>query len=425
MKIWKTKLLALIIIGFLIGLSVQFLFPATVQATQTEYLPTSVEVLLACGDGFAEIPLEACDPGEPPITLPDLGTSTCADYNDIFGDPFVSGDLGCLNDCSNFSTSTCYTCGNGAWEELEQCDGSDFGGQSCETFGLISGSLNCNTSCLISLENCVVYDEESEGSPASGSSGGSAGGTSGYLPGSETEAITKVIISGKAYPNSEVHVLVDGKVIGIVMTDSKADFYFETTEVAAGVVSFGFWSEDKDGIRSTLLTLTIRVISRAVTTISGVYLSPSINVNKKAVERGEPITIYGQTVPETEVHIHVQSDNEIIELTNSEEDGDWTLPFDTSQVDEDYHIAKALFQIEVAGNIIKSGFSRSIGFYVGKEGEVEPCPGADLNRDGRVNLTDFSILLYWWGTDNRCADQDQDGTVDLIDFSIMMYHWTG
>jgi len=42
-----------------------------------------------------------------------------------------------------------------------------------------------------------------------------------------------------------------------------------------------------------------------------------------------------------------------------------------------------------------------------------------------VNITDFSILLYWWGTDNACADQNHNGTVDLIDFSIMMYYWTG
>jgi len=53
------------------------------------------------------------------------------------------------------------------------------------------------------------------------------------------------------------------------------------------------------------------------------------------------------------------------------------------------------------------------------------CAGADLNHDGRVNITDFSILLYYWGTNNACADQNHDGTVDLTDFSIMMFYWTG
>jgi hypothetical protein len=33
--------------------------------------------------------------------------------------------------------------------------------------------------------------------------------------------------------------------------------------------------------------------------------------------------------------------------------------------------------------------------------------------------------MYYWGTDNECADQNQNGIVDLVDFSIMMYYWTG
>jgi len=93
---------------------------------------------------------------------------------------------------------------------------------------------------------------------------------------------------------------------------------------------------------------------------------------------------------------------------------------------EEFHTAKALFQAATTdGNIIKSGFSRSVSFHVGKIGGIVPCPEADLNHDTRVNLTDFSILLFHWGADDVCADQNQNGTVDLIDFSIMMYYWTG
>ena len=66
-----------------------------------------------------------------------------------------------------------------------------------------------------------------------------------------------------------------------------------------------------------------------------------------------------------------------------------------------------------------------MSFHVGRIGGEAACPNADLNKDGRVNLTDFSILLYYWGTDNACADQNQNGIVDLVDFSIMMFYWTG
>jgi len=42
-----------------------------------------------------------------------------------------------------------------------------------------------------------------------------------------------------------------------------------------------------------------------------------------------------------------------------------------------------------------------------------------------VNLADFSILLYYWGTNYPAAEFDGGGKVDLQDLSIMLYYWTG
>ena len=52
--------------------------------------------------------------------------------------------------------------------------------------------------------------------------------------------------------------------------------------------------------------------------------------------------------------------------------------------------------------------------------------GADLNFDGKINIIDFSILLYFWkqtSPANQCADINFSGLVDVFDFSIMMYQW--
>lgn len=51
---------------------------------------------------------------------------------------------------------------------------------------------------------------------------------------------------------------------------------------------------------------------------------------------------------------------------------------------------------------------------------------ADLNCDGKVNNTDFSILMYYWGSTRQGlkADINKDGIVNLIDFSILLYWWT-
>ncbi len=52
---------------------------------------------------------------------------------------------------------------------------------------------------------------------------------------------------------------------------------------------------------------------------------------------------------------------------------------------------------------------------------------ADLNLDGKVNSTDFSILLFFWKTSppfsNSRVDINKDNKVDSVDFSILLYQW--
>ncbi|MEJ7733252.1 MAG: hypothetical protein WKG00_29170 [Polyangiaceae bacterium] len=55
-------------------------------------------------------------------------------------------------------------CNNdGIRDQGEQCDGSDFGDQSCATFGLGSGDLVCNPFCGIVVSNCVPKETCGDG----------------------------------------------------------------------------------------------------------------------------------------------------------------------------------------------------------------------------------------------------------------------
>lgn len=56
----------------------------------------------------------------------------------------------------------------------------------------------------------------------------------------------------------------------------------------------------------------------------------------------------------------------------------------------------------------------------------------DLNNDGLVNLTDFSILVYWYNNGLKENDIQKeiiylngDQIIDLADFSLMAFYWTG
>jgi hypothetical protein len=73
---------------------------------------------------------------------------------------------------------------------------------------------------------------------------------------------------------------------------------------------------------------------------------------------------------------------------------------------------------------------------------IAPCSSADLNCDGRVDISDAGILFYWWDKDitrpefanlvtsflgrkRSSPDFNKDGRVDIFDLSILLARWTG
>lgn len=61
-------------------------------------------------------------------------------------------------------------CGDSVKNLAESCDGSDFGGLSCASFGFTSGSLSCSAGCAIIATGCNSTTQQ----PGSGSPGGGA-----------------------------------------------------------------------------------------------------------------------------------------------------------------------------------------------------------------------------------------------------------
>jgi hypothetical protein len=50
-------------------------------------------------------------------------------------------------------------CGNGVLDDGEQCEGNDFGGKTCATFGLSGGTLQCNPFCGIVVSFCTPLEQ--------------------------------------------------------------------------------------------------------------------------------------------------------------------------------------------------------------------------------------------------------------------------
>ena len=237
-------------------------------------------------------------------------------------------------------------------------------------------------------------------------------------------APAKVIFEGRAYPKAFLTLLKDGKVVATFFAESSGLFRKELTGISGGVYTFGIWAEDTEGRRSVTLSFTISILAGATTTVSGIFISPTIELGPTQVERGNKVNFFGQSFPESQINIFVSSPKEIVKQTTTTLEGKWAYKLDTSPLEEREHKARAMASI---GEGEQSPFSQTLSFLVLRPGALV-CRGADLNFDGKVNIIDFSILLYFWAQTklaNICADINFDGIVNIIDFSIMMYWWSG
>ena len=199
--------------------------------------------------------------------------------------------------------------------------------------------------------------------------------------------------------------------------------------LSAGNYIFAIYSEDSKGVRSSLLTFPVSVTSGATSYVSGIFIAPTIAVDKSEVKRGDNIAIFGQSAPQADMIISVNSEEEFFGKTISDKDGIYLYNFDSSFVDYGTHYAKSKASI---GNQAVSGFSNVISFKVGTKNIAAALPTkvlikGDMNNDRRVNLVDFSIAAYWYKRSSppTSVDLNGDGKVDLIDFSITAFYWTG
>ncbi len=276
-----------------------------------------------------------------------------------------------------------------------------------------------NTSNDYCAADCTEEEADAGGGSVGGGGNSSSGGRTNDL------GDTQVTVQGKAYPNVTVNILIDGESVGTVRTNSRAEFLFNTV-TDPGTASLSFWANDSSGTRSATFNTTFDITQGAVTTVNGILVPPTIRTSNANPNPGDDIVLSGQTVPNATVEVSIDNGSKTL-TTTSDVLGNWSVIFDTGTVSVNTHTAKARF-IEGTGSLRReSTYGSILSLYVGVEGKA--TSNSDLNRDGKVNLIDFSILIFWWGTtggnSNPPADINQNARVGLEDFSILLFNWTG
>lgn len=312
-------------------------------------------------------------------------------------------------------------CGNSIIESGEQCDGGNLGSMSCSALGYSGGSLSCSGACTFNTSACVT-------TPGGSGGGGGGGGGVGIIPS------TNVVFKGSAYPGSRVLVLKDAQVVGNAVAGADGAFQVSVSGMSGGSYAFSLYAEDTSGVRSSSLTFPLSITANITKQVTGILISPTISANKSEVKKGDPITISGFAVPNSQVAISVKPNGgtELIFTRTADSAGRYSISLDTTSLAVDTYVAKA----KSGTGTETTAFGNAISFIVGTKNvdslRTNSFLKGDLNKDDKVNLVDFSIAAYWYKrtlseefVPTEVERLNGDGKVDLVDFSIIAFHWTG
>jgi len=277
------------------------------------------------------------------------------------------------------------------------------------------------------------------GSTGSGGSGGGGGGGSGRDNDNEAgggfessdgpfeSGDGRVTISGTAFPGATVTILADGQRVDTVTANNSGVYSITIDEIARGAYTFGVFASDAAGTRSTTFSTSFTISGARASRLSNINIPPTILITPNPAEPGETLELSGYALPDATVTIAIDRDDgsgarSLTALSDSR--GRWTSSLDTTGFARDTYRARVRAE-QVDG--ARTNLSDYTFFGIGQAADRPLSP--DLNRDGSVNLIDFSIMLFWWQTDGGDseppADINQDGNVSLTDFSILLFNWTG
>lgn len=236
---------------------------------------------------------------------------------------------------------------------------------------------------------------------------------------------TAVVLKGIAYPSSTVTILKNSVVAVQLPADPQAKFDVTIGSLTAGSYTFGVYGTDADGRDGPVSNFTVTLTTGTTVTITGIFLGPTISADKTSLKPGETITLLGTTSPSSAVHVYVSSTVEKQFDTQATPIGGWSKQILASDLVTGTYTARSK-AVDTGGDI--SAYSDTVTFTIAATTPTGPTYlRADINQDGKVDLIDFSILLYYWGQKNAPhprVDINQDTVVNIIDFSIMLFYWT-
>ncbi len=238
-----------------------------------------------------------------------------------------------------------------------------------------------------------------------------------------------VTISGTAYPFSKIFILKDAKEAGSTLADALGTWSVKITGMERGTYTFGMYAVDSKNRRSVTVSSTVSLIAGTTNAVTRIFLPPTMSAEKTSVDPGGAFVLSGEGIPKSVIEVALSGQGGKSDpilprtaTTTALAGGSWSMTFDTKGLSGGAYEARVRSLLPDGGS---SGFSAALSLGIGQEALPDLAARSDLNHDEKVNLIDFSILLFSWGTAETAADINGNGRVDLADFSILIFYWTG
>jgi len=239
-----------------------------------------------------------------------------------------------------------------------------------------------------------------------------------------TAQTAQVSISGYASPNFFITITENTAVLGTTSADGTGYFQMLLTGLPQGVHNFVIYGMDSNNNTTSPTPISIYTPAFVTTNITNVLLSPVVYVSPSQVQQTDTLAITGEGVPNSNIVISINSP--LIELTaTADSQGNFTDDFSPSALDPGQYQVSAITETQSSQISLSSPAVNFTVLSGSSQGQTPSCDisEGDLNCDQLVSIPDFSILLYYWGSQSALADINGDNAVNLQDFSIMMFYW--
>ncbi len=243
-----------------------------------------------------------------------------------------------------------------------------------------------------------------------------------YLPPtSGGRAPPTFFVSGQAYPGGTIEVFRKGNVsetyliVPAISINIKDDGSFEVSQV--GVVTgehfYALRIKDRDK-RETVLTFDVDLLTQNLFSIVNLLISPTVELKNTLLARSEDLHLVGYAGPNNTIEVEVDG---IInkDVIHSDQNGYYSILVNTDSLAEGAHSVRVR---QIAKDGTKSNWALTKTFKKSSLASLR----ADFNNNGKVDITDWSIFLFRWGSQDQklrlSIDLNDDKSVNITDLSI-------